>query len=195
MWSGSNWMNWLGKLPFVRCEILAKTDLVGQHGFSGVTHGVLGVAGLFAVDEDDSSQPANHAHRPGPYQLLLSDHGAAVRQDLHHACREEKRISTERLAAQTPSCDVGVHTERSESMQVCSCGFDPVVIVIVILNTLCCADWSSVFVHLAHRVMIGGWRWWRMVRLSVDVPNRWPDSAGPGSTSHGELWTGWPYRK
>lgn len=80
--------------------ISVKTDLVGQHGFSSVTHDVLGVAGLLAVDEDDSSQPANHAHRPGPYQLLLSYHRAAVRQYLHHACRDEERISTERLIAQ-----------------------------------------------------------------------------------------------
>lgn len=61
--------------------------LVVQHGFGRVGHDALGVAGLLAVDEDDAAQPADEAHRAGVDQLLLGDHGAAVREDLHQAWR------------------------------------------------------------------------------------------------------------
>ena len=53
--------------------------LVVQHGFGGVGHDALGVAGLLSVDKDDASQPADEAYCAGVDQLFLGDHGAAVR--------------------------------------------------------------------------------------------------------------------
>lgn len=58
---------------------LAADYLLVQHGFGCVRHDTLGVARLLAVDKDDAAQPADETHRAGVDQLLLGDHGAAVR--------------------------------------------------------------------------------------------------------------------
>lgn len=70
--------------------------LLIQHSFGSVSHNAFGIASFLAVDEDDAAQPAHKAHCARIDQLLLGDHGAAVGQHLHHACRGSQRVRSEK---------------------------------------------------------------------------------------------------